>query len=53
MDHRALTLPTRTWSGSSMLQGIGTMTSSAIVNMELPENEQDLASMVQVGHWGL
>ena len=49
MERKAVTLPTRAWSGSSMLAGIARMNNSAVIKMELPESESDLSPMVQAG----
>ena len=47
MERKAMTLPTRGWSGSSMLEGISKLSDNTIVKRELPESEAELEKLVQ------
>ena len=49
MYRKPQTLPSRAWSGASMVDGINTMATvgKAIVKTELPENEKELVKMVE------
>ena len=46
-ERRPQTLPSRAWSGASMMEGIRNLTSKIVVKSELPENEQELRMMIQ------